>query len=79
MFTKMATTFTLIGKNGWKLETTFLNGVQTLCEDLKSIAIVGSEINSVKERYGRAGLGRFTSKIDFRDKNKTFFIHNIFS
>ena len=79
MFTKMATIFTLMRTSGWKFDTTFLNGMQTLCMKLKSIAIVGSETKSVKERYGRAGSGRFISKIHFRDKTKTFFINNIFS
>ena len=63
--------------------------MQTLCENLKSKAIVSSEIKSVKERYSRsrsgragpgvAGSGRFTSKTDFWVKNETFFIYDIFS
>ena len=78
MFTKMATIFKLFEKNGWKFDTTILNGMKTLWDNLEFIAIVGSEIWSVKQRYGWAGSGRFTWKIDFRDKNKTFLISIFF-
>ena len=73
MFTKTATIFTFIKIKRWKLGTIILIGLQTLCENFKYIAIVGFEIWSVKERYGRGGSGRFTSKIAFRDKINTFF------
>ena len=44
MFTKKATIFTLIERNGGKFDTTIGNDIKTLCENLKFIAIVGSEI-----------------------------------
>ena len=44
MSTKVAIIFTLIEKNGLKFVKTFLNGMETFCEKLKSIAIVGSQI-----------------------------------
>ena len=50
----------------------------TLCDNLKSIAIISSEIESVKERYGRAGSGQFTSKMDVRDENKIFLFITLF-
>ena len=44
MFTKIATIFTLHETNDWKPDKTIINGMLTLCENLNSIAIVGSEI-----------------------------------
>ena len=41
--------------------TTILNGVRTLCEKLESINIVGSEKQSVYERYSRVESGQFGS------------------
>ena len=58
MVTKMPTIFTLIEKKGWKIDSTILNGMQTLCENFKFITILGSEIYIVRERYGRAGTDR---------------------
>ena len=40
----MATSFTLRERNGLKFDATVSNGMQTLCENLNSIATVGSEI-----------------------------------
>ena len=50
-----------------------------LCIRFEFVSFNTFEKQGVKERHGWAGLGQFTSKIDFRVKNKTFFIHYIFS
>ena len=36
-------------------------------------------VGSGRAGSGRAGSGRFTSEMDIRDENKTFFINDIFS
>ena len=41
MFTKIATIFTLIERNDWKIDTTIVNGMQTLCA---KYLVIGSEI-----------------------------------
>ena len=51
MFSKIAPIFSLIEKKWLKIWCDNWNGTQTLYDIFKSIAIVSSEIWSVKERY----------------------------
>ena len=44
MFTRIANIFTLIERNGWKVDTIVLNGIQTLFGKLESTTKVGFEI-----------------------------------
>ena len=63
MFTKMASIFTLIKTKSWKFDTTILNDMVKLCANLKSTAVVVSEIEIVKERYGQAGSAGSLKKL----------------